>query len=281
MTTFNKAITTLLRGDEAAASTLFSQYVVEQATKIQKSITEDFDLDDIVDSLGSEDDEDFGNLDDPDFLDESTDVNADPDESPEALAAIKEGKTFRQSGDDEEDSDAQERFERDRQRDNSRNQEEIHEGRLVLSQEENGDLTVTHSGNASAVAVDTAVEVESQVQPEQFTSLDSLRESFELELAAALVQLEDGKYANGENAHVNTKSTVGDRSANPTTMKVGKGQHSGFALEQSPKVEGEFVGNSLEHASDTLEPVKKGGDPKAALNAWGDDKSAVTPVPKK
>lgn len=271
MTTFNKAITTLLRGDEAAASELFSQYVVEQATKIQRAITEDFDLDDILADLDGEDD-DFGNLDDPDFLEEST-VNADPDESPEALAALGEGRTFRQSGDDEEDGDALERFERDRQREQERKQEEIHEGRLVMTQEENGDLTVAHSS--------TAVAPVEAVKADEFTTIDSLRESFELELAAALVKIEDGKFANGENAHVNTKSTVGDRDVTPSTMKVGKGGHSGFDLEKAPVVDGEFVGNSLEHASDALEPVQKGGDPKAALNAWGDDKSAVTPVPKK
>lgn len=269
MTTFNKAISALHQGNEAEASALFSQYVVEQATKIQKAITEDFDLDDIVGQLDGEEDDEFGSISDPIDLDE--DANEDPDESPEALKALSEGKTFRRSDDEDENNEAEDRFNRDRQRDQDRDGEDLNEGRLELAQEENGDLTVRHSAGTAEAA---------PVVVEPVATVDSLREAFELELASALVQLKDGMFATGEDAHSNTKSVVGDREKEASPAEVGKGGHSGFALEKAPGSEKVEAQNSLDHASDALEPVKKGGDPKAALNAWGEDKTAVTPVPK-
>lgn len=273
MTTFNKAIAALNQGKEAEASTLFSQHVIEQATKIQKSITEGLDLDDILSGLDDEQDEDFGALDAP--LDEAIvtedEVNADPDESPEALAALREGKSYRRTGDDDEDQEAAEKARREQERENARNASDVSEGRLDLTQEDNGDLTVKHTTSEEEnAAADTGV-----------VDIEALKESFELELATALVKMRDGQFADGSDSGVNTATPVGDRKVAAHGIKTGSDSASGYAAPVAPELEVVKADNSHETAADSLEPVSEKGDPKAALNAWGDDKSAVTPVPAK
>lgn len=272
MTTFNKAIAALNQGKEAEASTLFSQYVIEQATKIQKSITEGLDLDDILSDLDDDQDEDFGALDAP--LDEAIvtedEVNADPDESPEALAALREGKTYRRTGDEDEDQESADKARREQERENARNARDVSEGRLDLTQEDNGDLTVKHFDSEEDAPADTGI-----------VDIDALKESFELELATALVKMRDGQFADGSDSGVNTVTPVGDRKVAAHGIKTGSDSASGYATPVAPELEVVKADNSHETAADSLEPVSEKGDPKAALNAWGDDKSAVTPVPAK
>lgn len=254
MTTFNKAVSSLLKGDQEGATKLFNQYVIEQSNKIQRAINEGMDLEDILSGLEDDADEDFGNIDVP--LDESADlINADPDEAPEVL----EGKTHRHNPDEDDSEELKKIVESDSTKFNN-----VDEGRLDLTQEENGDLVVKHTAGEGDEAP-TA----------------SLQEQFEFELASALVKMRDGEFAVGDAGAPQKVTPVGDRNSTPTAITSTGEEKVGHELQPAPKATMVKASNALETSGDALEPVPSGGNSKAALNAWKEDLSAVTPVPKK
>lgn len=222
---------------------------------------------------------------------------------------MNEGKSFKHDDeDDEEGSDAKKKQDRQKRDAQKNKKQPVEEGRLEVTQGDDGTLSLTHTPEASVdLPVDAVVggtgeisdvsdasqdfdmELDSQVGDDLSDESDealyaSLGESLADELERIAMPNKDGAVAVGspikQERHSPTPNNPVNSRADTAKPAVITGtEHNGFDLETTPKtVTNTARSNTFAKAEDSRQPASKEGNSGALLNQIGDDKTAKSPI---